>query len=203
VEGETWLTSWQYFKIGSGRHSMKDVEGFDETQAKCLPLKMRAADGKMRTTDASDTETILRIVQSIPSPKAEPFKRWLAKVGSERLQEEIEPSLAEQRLMQTYRRKGYSDAWISQRLKTIYTRNEVTMEWAERGATKDRQVAALTDTLSVGGLEITTRDYKALKGLKARDNLRDSQTIMELAITGLAEATAVTLHQERDTPGIS
>jgi hypothetical protein len=176
-------------------------EGAGQTLTNCKQLKMQAADGRMRTTDAGNTETILRIVQSIPSPKAEPFKRWLAQVGTERLQEEIEPSLAEQRLMQTYRRKGYSDAWISQRLKTIYTRNEVTMEWAERGATKDRQIAALTDTLSVGGLGITTRDHKALKGLKAKDNLRDSQTIMELAITGLAEATAVTLHQERDTQG--
>jgi prophage antirepressor-like protein len=176
-------------------------EGADQVFSHCKRLKMRSADGKMRTTDAANTETLLRIIQSIPSPKAEPFKQWLARVGTERLQEEIEPSLAEQRLMQTYRRKGYSDAWISQRLKTIYTRNEVTMEWAERGATKDRQIAALTDTLSVGGLGITTREHKALKGLKARDNLRDSQTIMELAITGLAEATAVTLHQERDTRG--
>jgi hypothetical protein len=164
-------------------------------------LKMKAADGKLRTTDAATTQIVLRIIQSIPSPKAEPFKQWLATVGTERLQEEAEPSLAEQRLIQTYRKKGYTDAWISQRLKTIYTRNEVTLEWMERGASKDRQIAALTDTLSVDSLGLTTGEHKALKGLKSRDNLRDSETIMELAITGLAEATAVTLHQKRDTQG--
>lgn len=176
-------------------------EGFIEVAAKCRQLKMPSPDGKLRTTDAATTETLLRIIQSIPSPKAEPVKRWLATTGTERIEEEAQPGKAEERLIASYRRKGYRDAWISQRLKTIYTRNEVTMEWAERGATKDRQIAALTDTLSVDSLGLTTGEHKALKGLKTRDNLRDSETIMELAITGLAEATAVTLHQKRDTQG--
>jgi DNA-damage-inducible protein D len=176
-------------------------EGADQTVTKCHQLKMRAADGKLRTTDAATTETLLRIIQSIPSPKAEPFKQWLAKVGTERAQEEDQPGKAEERLIQTYRRRGYTDAWISQRLKTIYTCNEVTSEWMDRGATKDKQIAALTDTLSVDSLGLTTGEHKALKDLRPRDNLRDSETIMELAITGLAEATAVTLHQKRDTQG--
>ena len=140
-------------------------EGADQPLTDCLQLKMQAADGKMRTTDAATTRTVLRIIQSIPSPKAEPFKQWLAKVGTERLQEEVEPSVAEQRLIQAYHKKGYTDAWISQRFKTIYTRNEVTSEWMDRGATKDRQIAALTDTLSVDSLGLTTGEHKALKGL--------------------------------------
>jgi DNA-damage-inducible protein D len=176
-------------------------EGATQSLTNCLQLKMQSSDGKLYKTDAATTETMLRLIQSIPSPKAEPFKRWLAQVGTERLQEDTEPSLAEQRLIQIYRRKGYNDTWISQRLKTIYTRNEVTSEWTDRGATKDRQIAALTDTLSVDSLGLTTREHKELKGLKPRDNLRDSETIMELAITGLAEAAAVTLHQEHDSQG--
>jgi hypothetical protein len=183
------------------KQRLVDVEGASEVVTNCHQLKMPSADGKHYKTDAATTETILRIIQSIPSPKAEPFKAWLAKVGTERAQEEDQPSLAAERLIQSYRKKGYSEAWISQHLKTIATRNDATSEWTERGATKDRQIAALTDTLSVDSLGLTTGEHKQLKGLRPRDNLRDSETIMELAITGLAEATAVTLHQERDTQG--
>ena len=176
---------------GKLKERMTKIEGAAELLTECQQLKMTSPDKKLRTTDAANTATILRIIQSIPSPKAEPFKRWLATVGSERAQEDDQPGKAEERLIASYRRKGYSEDWISQRLRNIYTRNEVTSEWSERGATKERQIAALTDTLSVGSLGITTRDHKTLKGLKQRDNLRDSETIMELAITGLAEAAAV------------
>jgi hypothetical protein len=191
------------FYWGKLKERLASIEGASETLTKCQQLKMKAADGKMRTTDAADTQTLLRIIQSIPSPKAEPFKRWLAQVGVERLQEEAEPSLAEERLIKLYRKKGYSESWIKQRMQSIVHRNAVTAEWLARGATEDGQVAALTDTLSVESLGVTTREHKDLKGLKPKDNLRDSETVMELAITGLAEATAVTLHQKHDTQGFN
>jgi hypothetical protein len=177
------------------------AEGFAEVSAKCLQLKMPAADGKMRTTDAATTETILRIVQSIPSPKAEPFKRWLAQVGSQRLQENARPSQGVERLMKVYQHKGYTDEWIGQRVQNIIYRNTVVAEWSDRGADQGRQIAALTDVLNKGAFGLTTAKHKELKGLRPKEDLRDSETILELAITGVAEATAATLHRQRDTQG--
>jgi hypothetical protein len=176
-------------------------EGFTQLSSKWLQLKMLSADGKHYRTDAADTETILRIIQSIPSPKAEPFKRWLAKVGTERAKEDVQPSEGIERLIRQYRRQGYTEAWISQRLQNIVYHDGVTAEWADRGAGQSRQIAALTDVLSKGSFGVTTSQHKLFKGLKPSDNLRDSETILELAITGLAEATAATLHRNRDTQG--
>lgn len=179
------------------------AEGASEVFTNCKQLKLRSPDGKMRTTDAANTETLLRIVQSIPSPKAEPFKRWLAKVGTERLQEEAQPGVAEQRLVAKYRKKGYADEWITRRLQGIYYRGKVVAEWSSRGAGTGRQIAALTDDLNVGGFGITTGQHKAYKGLGPRDDLRDSETDMELAVNIVGEVTATQLHRQRDTQGFT
>ncbi len=178
------------------------AEGFVEVLVKIQQLKMRATDGKMRTTDAANTETLLRIIQSIPSPRAEPFKQWLAKVGTERIQEEAELTPAEKRLRARYRQLGYTDHWIGKRLEAIQRRTAVTDEWGLRGAKKGREYAVLTDTLSVGAFDITTAEHRQIKVLTRRDNLQDSETIMELAITSLADAAAITLHQKRDSQGL-
>ncbi len=167
-------------------------EGFTQLSSEWLQLRMPSSDGKHYKTDAANTETLLRIIQSIPSPKAEPFKRWLARVGTERIQEEAELTPAEKRLRARYRQLGYTDAWINRRLETIRTRDTITDEWHDRGAKPGRQYAVLTDTLSNGAFDITTAEHRQIKGLTRRDNLQDSQTILELAITGLAEATAHT-----------
>lgn len=177
-------------------------EGWEETQAKCLPLKMEAADGKQRLADAADVETLLRIIQSIPSPKAEPFKQWLARVGTERLEEIEHPELAADRMRQLYRARGYSDEWIDRRLQGIIVREELTQEWRERGAEEGRQFAILTDILSRGTFDLKVGEHKAVKALKARDGLRDSMTSMELLLTALSEETAKTLHQVHDSQGM-
>jgi hypothetical protein len=176
-------------------------EGWDETQEKILPLKMRAPDGKQRLTDAASEETILRIVESIPSPKAEPFKRWLARVGHERLQEMENPELAADRMRAHYRRLGYSDDWIDRRLQGILVRDELTQEWHERGAQEGKEFAALTDTLQRGSFDLTTAEHKMVKHIGPRQNLRDSMTTLELALTILAEETAKELHQAHDSQG--
>jgi DNA-damage-inducible protein D len=176
-------------------------EGFVELSAKCGRLKMRSADGKMRITDAANTETLLRIIQSIPSPKAEPFKRWLAQVGTERLQEEAEVSLAEERLMKLYQKKGYTDQWIHARLEKIRARSAVTLEWGVRGAKEGREFAQLTDTLSKGTFDITTGEHRQIKGISGKHNLQDSMTAVELALSTLAEVTTTAIHQERDSQG--
>ncbi len=190
------------FYWGKMKQRLAQDEGFVEVLTKCQQLKMRSPDGKMRSTDAADTETLLRIIQSIPSPKAEPFKRWLARVGTERIQEEVEPSLAEARLIRTYRRQGSSDDWIRQRMTSIRYRNGVTTEWGLRGAETGQDYAELTDTLSEGKFGITTGQHKEFKGLKPGDNLENSETIMELAIDSLGDATSITLHQARDSQGM-
>lgn len=165
-------------------------------------LKMLAADGKQRLTDAADTETLLRIIQSVPSPKAEPFKQWLARVGTERLEEVENPELAADRMRQLYRARGYSDEWIDRHLQGIVVRDELTAEWRERGAQDGRQFALLTDILSRGTFEVTTAEHKQIKQLKARENLRDSMTTMELLLTALSEETAKTLHQVHESHGL-
>ena len=177
-------------------------EGFVEVSEKIGQLKMIAKDGKMRLTDVADTKTLLRIIQTIPSPKAEPFKRWLAQVGSERLEEIVNPELAIDRAKETYIRKGYENTWIAQRLKTIDNRKELTDTWKERGA-KDRDYAILTDEIYKSTFNMNTAQYKELKGInKTKRNLRDSMGKLELAITNLAEVTANEMHNTNNSFGL-
>ena len=178
-------------------------EGFVEVSEKIGQLKMLAKDGKMRLTDVADTKTLLRIIQTIPSKKAEPFKRWLAQVGSERLEEIVNPELAINRAKETYIRKGYEDTWIAQRLKTIDNRKELTDTWKERGA-KDRDYAILTDEIYKSTFNMNTAQYKELKGIsKTKRNLRDSMGKLELAITNLAEVTANEMHNTNNSFGLA
>ena len=177
-------------------------EGFVEVSEKIGQLKMLAKDGKMRLTDVADTKTLLRIIQTIPSPKAEPFKRWLAQVGSERLEEIVNPELAINRAKEIYIRKGYEDTWIAQRLKTIDNRKELTDTWKERGA-KDRDYAILTDEIYKSTFNMNTAQYKELKGIsRTKRNLRDSMGKLELAITNLAEVTANEMHNTNNSFGL-
>ena len=178
------------------------LEGFVEVSEKIGQLKMLAKDGKMRLTDVADTKTLLRIIQTIPSPKAEPFKRWLAQVGSERLEEIVNPELAINRAKEIYIRKGYEDTWIAQRLKTIDNRKELTDTWKERCA-KDRDYAILTDEIYKSTFNMNTAQYKELKGIsRTKRNLRDSMGKLELAITNLAEVTANEMHNTNNSFGL-
>ena len=163
-------------------------EGADQLLTNCKQLKMKAQDGKNRLTDVADTEQLLRIVQSVPSPKAEPFKLWLARVGSERIEETIDPEQAIDRALETYLKKGYSEEWVHQRLLAIRIRNELTEEWQKRGVEKGKEFAILTDDITKAWSGMTTRQYKNLKGLK-KENLRDNMTDTELVLTMLAEAS--------------
>ncbi len=178
------------------------AEGFVEVSEKIGQLKMIAKDGKMRLTDVADTKTLLRIIQTIPSPKAEPFKRWLAQVGSERLEEIVNPEFAINRAKETYIRKGYDDSWIAQRLKSIDSRKELTDNWKERGA-KDRDYAILTDEIYKSTFNMNTAQYRDLKGIsKTKRNLRDSMGNLELAITNLAEVTANEMNNTNNSFGL-
>lgn len=161
----------------------------------CSQLKLKAADGKSYLTDVADTEQILRLVQSIPSPKAEPVKQWLARVGYERIEETEDPELALDRAMATYLKKGYSTAWINQRLKSIEVRKELTDEWEQRGVKKGSDFAILTDEITQAWSGLSTRQYKALKSLK-KENLRDHMTNLELVLNMLAEATTTEISRE-------
>ena len=163
-------------------------EGADELLTNCQQLKMIASDGKHRATDVATTEQLLRIIQSIPSPKAEPFKRWLAEVGRERIEETIDPEQAIDRALETYLKKGYDPDWVHQRLLSIRIRNELTNEWQQRGVEKGREFAILTDEISKAWSGMTTRQYKNLKGLK-KENLRENMSDTELVLTMLAEAS--------------
>lgn len=160
----------------------------NETVTNCHGLKMQAIDGKMRLTDVADTEQLFRLIQSIPSPKAEPFKMWLAQVGRERIDEIEDPELGIDRLMETYLRKGYSKEWINQRLKSIEVRKDLTDEWENRGVQKGKEYAILTDEITKAWSGYTTKQYKGLKALK-KENLRDHMTNLELVLNMLAEAT--------------
>mgnify|MGYP001153307604 CR=1 FL=1 len=155
------------------------AEGAVEVYEKIVQLKMTAPDGKKRLTDVADTEQLLRIIQSIPSPKAEPFKAWLAMVGRERIEETIDPEQAIDRALETYLKKGYSEEWVHQRLLAIRIRNELTDEWKKRGLEKGKEFAILTDEISRAWSGMTTRQYKKLKGLK-KENLRDNMSDLEL-----------------------
>ena len=163
-------------------------EGADELLTNCQQLKMIASDGKRRATDVATTEQLLRIIQSIPSPKAEPFRLWLAEVGRERIEETIDPEQAIDRALETYLKKGYDPDWVHQRLLSIRIRNELTNEWQKRGVEKGREFAILTDEISTAWSGMTTRQYKNLKGLK-KENLRDNMSDTELVLTMLAEAS--------------
>jgi DNA-damage-inducible protein D len=176
-------------------------EGSNETVTKCNGLKMVAPDGKMRLTDVADVETVLRLIQSVPSPKAEPFKLWLAKIGYERIQEIESPELAAERARALYRAKGYPEAWIEKRMRGIEVRETLTNEWKNRGAKEKVEFAILTNEIMKGTFNMTAEDYKSFKGL-ARENLRDHMGDMELILTMLGEATTTKFHQDRDSKGI-
>lgn len=171
-------------------------EGAGQLLTNCKQLKMTASDGKSRLTDVADTEQLLRIIQSIPSPKAEPFKLWLAQVGQERIEETIDPELTIDRALETYLKKGYSREWINQRLQAIQVRKELTDEWDARGVQKGVEYAILTDEISRAWSGMSTRQYKNLKGLK-KENLRDNMTTLELVLNMLAEATATEISKQK------
>lgn len=168
-----------------------------EVVTKCNQLKMQAADGKFYLTDAADTETMLRIIQSIPSPNAEPFKLWLARVGYERIEETHDPELAINRALNTYLKKGYSQDWINQRLKSIEIRKALTDEWEKRGVKKGDEFAILTDDITLAWAGMSARDYKNFKGLK-KENLRDNMTNLELVLNMLAETATTEISQKRE-----
>jgi hypothetical protein len=178
------------------------VKEGNETVTDCHRLKMMAADGKMRYTDVADTEQLLRLIQSIPSPKAEPFKRWLAKVGAERLEEIENPELATKRIRDIYAAKGYSDEWIEKRMRGIAVRDELTNEWKNRGVKEGREYAILTAEISKATFGITPSQYKNFKGLeKPSENLRDHMTDLELIFTMLGEASTTEIAQNKDARG--
>jgi len=172
-----------------------------EMATNCSQLKLQAADGKFYLTDVADTEQLFRLIQSIPSPKAEPFKMWLAQVGRERMDEIEDPEIGIDRLMETYLRKGYSTAWINQRLKSIEVRKELTDEWDKRGVEKGQEYAILTDEITKAWSGFTTKQYKKFKNLK-RENLRDNMTNLELVLNMLAEATTTEISKEKKPKGL-
>ena len=169
----------------------------NQTVTNCNGLKMEALDGKMRMTDVADTEQLFRLIQSVPSPKAEPFKLWVAKMGSERIDEIEDPEIGFDRLMETYLKKGYSEKWINQRLKSIEVRKELTDEWEKRGVKKGQEYAILTDEITKAWTGITTKEYKQLKDLK-KENLRDHMTNLELVLNMLAEATTTEISKKKE-----
>lgn len=183
------------------KQRLKD-EGADELLTNCQQLKLKSKDGKRRLTDVADTEQLLRIIQSIPSPKAEPFKLWLAQVGRERIEETIDPEQAIDRALETYLKKGYSEEWVHQRLLAIRIRNELTDEWQKRGVQKGREYAILTDEISRAWSGLTTRQYKDLKGLK-KENLRDNMSDLELVLNMLAEASTTGISQDEKPEGMA
>ena len=174
-------------------------EGAGQLLTNCKQLKMTASDGRKRLTDVADTEQILRIIQSIPSSKAEPFKLWLAQVGRERIEETIDPELTIERALVTYLKKGYTREWINQRLQAIQVRKELTDEWDARGVQKGVEYAILTDEISRAWSGMSTRQYKNFKGLK-KENLRDNMTTLELVLNMLAEATTTEISKQK-SPG--
>jgi hypothetical protein len=194
TESENPAVYWRVLK-----KRLKD-EGADQTVTKCNALKMPAADGKMRLTDMADTETMFRLIQSIPSPKAEPFKRWLARVGYERVQEIEDPELATKRTRALYKAKGYSDNWIEKRMRGIAVREELTDEWKKRDVKEQTEYAILTAEISKAAFGLTPSQYKRLKGLK-RENLRDHMNDLELIFSMLGEAATTEITRNRDAKG--
>ena len=190
------LTARKYWNKLKQR--LKD-EG-NETVTNCHQLKLRAADGKMRLTDVADTEQLFRLIQSIPSPKAEPFKQWMAQVASQRIDQMQDPELSIDQAIIDYKRLGYSDAWINQRIKSIEVRKELTDEWKRTGVKEGIEYASLTDIITREWSGFTTKQYKHFKGLK-KENLRDNMTNLEIAFNILAEASATELSRQRDPHG--
>ena len=172
----------------------------NQTVTNCHQLKLRAADGKMRLTDVADTEQLFRLIQSIPSPKAEPFKQWMAQVASLRLDQMQDPEKSIDQAIIDYKRLGYSDAWINQRIKSIEVRKELTDEWKRTGVKEGQEYALLTDIITQEWSGFTTKEYKHYKGLK-KENLRDNMTNVEIALNTLAEASATELSKQRDPKG--
>ena len=172
-------------------------EGGNQTVTKCNGFKLPAADGKIRLTDMADTETMFRIIQSIPSPNAEPFKLWLAQVGYERVEESVDPELAIQRAMQSYLKKGYSKDWVNMRLKSIEIRKVLTDEWVKRGVKSSDEFAVLTDEIAFAWAGMTTKQYKNFKEL-TKENLRDNMTNLELILNMLAEASTTEISQVKE-----
>ena len=179
---------------------MKEVEGAVELLTSCKQLKLKAVDGKRRSTDVANTEQLLRIIQSIPSKKAEPFKMWLAQVGRNHIEETLDPELIAERLVVTYERKGYTREWINQRLQAISARKELTDEWKTRGVTGGKEYAVLTDELTKAWSGMTTRQYKSHKGLK-KESLRDNMSTTELVLNMLAETATKEISQSSEPTG--
>ena len=180
------------------KQRLKD-EG-NETVTNCHALKMKAADGKMRLTDVADREQMFRLIQSIPSPKAEPFKQWMAQVASQRIDQMQDPELSINQAIVDYKRLGYSDRWINQRIKSIEVRKELTDEWKRTGVKEGQEYALLTDIITQEWSGFTTKQYKHYKGLK-KENLRDNMTNVEIALNTLAEASATELSKQRNPKG--
>ena len=174
----------------------------NQTVTTCNRLKLRAADGKLRLTDVADTEQLFRLIQSIPSPKAEPFKLWMAQVASTRLEQMQDPEKSIDQAVMDYKRLGYSDAWINQRIKSIEIRKELTDEWARTGVQQGMQYASLTDIITREWSGMSTKQYKQFKGLK-KESLRDNMTNMEIALNMLAEASATELSKQRNPQGFN
>ncbi len=210
-EGEWWFSIIDVVEVLIGgdrpRKYWNDLkkklaaEGYIEVSEKIGQLKMVAPDGKQRLTDCANTETLFRVIQSIPSPKVEPLKRWLAKTGKERLDEIENPELAMGRMQDLYEKKGYPKEWIDKRLRGIAVRQDLTDEWKERGATSRNEFAILTNEIMQGTFDLKVDEYKKVKSL-ARENLRDHMTDIELILTMLAEATTTKLHRDRDSSGM-
>ena len=179
---------------------MKEVEGAVELLTSCKQLKLKAVDGKRRSTDVANTEQLLRIIQSIPSKKAEPFKMWLAQVGKDHIEETLDPELIAERLVATYERKGYTREWINQRLQAISARKELTDEWKTRGVTGGKEYVVLTDELTKAWSGMTTRQYKSHKGLK-KESLRDNMSTTELVLNMLAETATKEISQSSEPTG--
>lgn len=181
---------------------MKEEE-LSELSTNCRQLKLPSSDGKSYKTDCANRETIFRIIQSVPSPNAEPFKLWFARLAEERIQEVIDPSLAIERARQTYLKKGYTEEWVNARIKGIPARNDLTDEWKNRGVTDSRDFAILTNEISKGTFGITIQKHKAIKNLDKKQNLRDNMSPLELALTTLAEVTTTELHRTNDSQGMA
>jgi hypothetical protein len=193
TEATDYQSARNYWKVLKTR--LKE-EGFQPV-TNCNQLKMLSADGKMRLTDVANTEQLLRIIQSVPSKKAEPFKQWLAEVGRERIEEVIDPELTIDRALETYLKKGYSNEWINQRLQSIQVRKELTDEWENKGVKKGIEFAILTDEITKAWSGMTTRGYKTLKGLK-KENLRDNMTTTEIILNMLAETATKEISKQEN-----
>ena len=209
-EGEWWFSIIDVVEVLVGgdrpRKYWNDLknklyqEGYDQLSEKIGQLKLQSADGKFYATDCANTETMFRIIQSIPSPKVEPLKRWLARVGKERIDEIENPELAMARMQELYEKKGYPKEWIDKRLRGIAVRQDLTDEWKDRGARDSLEFAILTNEIMNGAFDLKVEEYKQVKGLE-RENLRDHMTDIELILTMLGEATTTKLHRDRDSQG--